>query len=74
MELHLELKSKITPWKKALILSFLCYIILFCILIAMIAFAGIDNRIILMISSGYMLVLISSFRYMHKKFKEKLVS
>jgi c-di-AMP phosphodiesterase-like protein len=73
IELHLDLKFHMKPWKKALAFSFLFYLIVLLILIIIITFTGKKfNRVLMLIlSTVYLTLLIISFRYMYKVFKEK---
>jgi len=73
IELHLDLKFKMKPWKKALAFSFLFYLIILFILIIIITFArkGFSFGLVSIVSAGYMIPLILGFRYMFKIFKEK---
>jgi Ca2+/Na+ antiporter len=73
IELHLDLKFHMKPWKKALAFSFLFYLIVLVILILIITFTGkkFNRVLVLVLSTIYFTVLILSFRYMYKVFKEK---
>jgi hypothetical protein len=76
IELHLDLKFKMKPWKKALAFSFLFYLIILFILIIIITFVGkkFNFRLVSVISVVYLTTLILSFRYMYRTFKEKFAS
>jgi hypothetical protein len=73
IELHLDLKFKMKPWKKALAFSFLFYIIILFILIIILTFVGkkFNFRLVSLISVAYLTALTLSFRYMYRTFKEK---
>ncbi len=73
IELHLDLKFKMKPWKKALFFSFMFYLAILFILIVIIIFAKkkFDRELISMISVVYLTGLVLSFRYMYRVFKEK---
>lgn len=75
IELHLDLKFKMKPWKKALAFSFLFYLIVLFILIIIITFIKKDFNfgLVSIIFAGYMIPLILVFRHMFKMFKEKFV-
>ena len=75
IELHLDLKFKMKPWKKALAFSFIFYLIVLFILIIIITFIKKDCNfgLVLIVSAGCMITLILGFRYMFKMFKEKFV-
>ena len=75
IELHLDLKFHMKPWKKALAFSFFFYLIILFILIVMITFIlkDFNFRIVSIISGAYFGVLILSFRYMYKRFQEKFI-
>lgn len=76
IELHLDLKFMMKPWKKALAFSFLFYLIVLFILIVVITFMrkGFSFRLVSTISAVYLTALILSFRYMYRTFKEKFDS
>jgi membrane protease YdiL (CAAX protease family) len=73
IELHLDLKLHMKPWKKALAFSFIFYLIILVMSIIIITFAeGKFNRgLELVLSTVYLTALILIFRYMYKTFKEK---
>jgi len=73
IELHLDLKFHMKPWKKALLFSFLFYLIILFILIIIITFIqkDFDFKLVSIISGAYLTALILSFRQMYKIFKEK---
>jgi hypothetical protein len=75
IELHLDLKFKMKPWKKALAFSFLFHLIVLFIIIIIITFIKKDFNfsIVLIVSAGYMIPLILGYRYLFKIFKEKFV-
>lgn len=75
IELNLDLKFKMKPWKKALLFSFLFYLIILFILIIIITFIrkDFDFGLISKVSVMYMGALILSFRRMYKNFKTKFV-
>ena len=75
IELHLDLKFMMKPWKKALAFSFLFYLIILFILIVIITFIlkDFNFKLVLIVSAGYMIPLLLSFRHMFKIFKEKFV-
>lgn len=76
IELHLDLKFMMKPWKKALAFSFLFYLIVLFILIVVITFMIKDFNfgLVSKISGAYLTALILSFRYMYRTFKEKFAS
>jgi hypothetical protein len=73
IELHLDLKFNMKPWKKALAFSFLFYLIILFILIVIITFMkkDFDFGLVSKISAAYLTALILSFRHMYKTFREK---
>jgi hypothetical protein len=73
IELHLDLKFKMKPWKKALVFSFLFYMIIFFILIVIITFMnkGFNFKLLSIISAIYLGALILGFRHMYRRFQEK---
>lgn len=73
IELHLDLKFKMKPWKKALAFSFYFYLIVLFILIIIITFIHKDFNfgLVSIVSARYMIPLILVFHYMFKMFKEK---
>ena len=73
IELHLDLKFHMKPWKKALLFSFLFYLIILFFIVVMITFIlkDFDFKVVSMISGAYLGALILSFRYMYKRFQEK---
>lgn len=73
IELHLDLKFKMKPWKKALAFSFLFYLVVLFILIVIITFMrkGFDFKLVFIISASYLVVLALSFNHMFKMFKTK---
>ncbi len=73
IELHLDLKFRMKPWKKALVFSFMFYLIMLFILIVMITFVkkDFDSGLVSKISAAYLTALILSFRYMYRSFKKK---
>jgi len=73
IELHLDLKFKMKPWKKALAFSFLFHLIVLFMLIVIITFVnkGFKFSLVAMISGVYLTVLVLSFRYMYRKFKDR---
>lgn len=76
IELHLDLKFHMKPWKKALLFSFLFYLIILFIFIVIITFMkkDFDFGLVSKISAAYLTALMWSFRYMYKKFKAKFAS
>ncbi len=73
IELHLDLKFHMKPWKKALIFSFLFYLIILFIFIVIITFIkkDFDPKLVSIISGTYLTALMLGFRRMYKIFKEK---
>ncbi len=73
IELHLDLKFHMKPWKKALAFSFIFYLIILFILIIIITFVEekFNRGLVLVLLAVYLTVLILSFRYMYKTFEEK---
>ena len=73
IELHLDLKFKMKPWKKALAFSFLFYLVILFILIVIVTFIkkDFDFKLVFLISAFYLTALVLSFRYMYRKFKAK---
>jgi len=73
IELHLDLKFKMKPWKKALAFSFLFYLMLLFILIIIITFIKQDFKfkLVSIISAIYLGALILGFRHMYRRFQEK---
>lgn len=73
IELHLDLKFKMKPWKKALALSFLFYLIILFVLIVIITFMekGFKFSHVAIISGVYLTGLVLSFRYMYRKFRAR---
>ncbi len=76
IELHLDLKFMMKPWKKALAFSFLFYLIVLFILIIIITFMkkDFDFGLVSIISAVYLTALILCYRYMYIIFKEKFTS
>lgn len=76
IELHLDLKFHMKPWKKALLFSFLFYLIILFILIVIITFVkkDFDFGLISKLSAAYLAALVLSFRYMYKTFKARYTS
>lgn len=76
IELHLDLKFHMKPWKKALLFSFLFYLIILFILIVIITFVkkDFDFGLISKLSAAYLAALVLSFRYMYKTFKARYAS
>ena len=76
IELHLDLKFSMKPWKKALVFSFLFYLIVLFVFIVLITFIkkDFDFKLVSMISAAYVTVLVLSFRFMYNIFKEKFAS
>ncbi len=73
IELHLDLKLHMKPWKKALAFSFLFYLIVLFIFIVIITFIkkGFEFKLVAIVSGGYLTMLSAGFRYMYKIFKDK---
>lgn len=73
IELHIDLKFLMKPWKKALFFSLLFYLILFFISIVIIKFIlnYLTIRFLLIISVVYLGLLFLSFRNMYKRFEVK---
>jgi positive regulator of sigma E activity len=73
IELHLDLKFHMKPWKKALAFSFIFYLMILFILIVIVTFIRkhFDFKLVSIISGVYLTALTLSFRYMYKIFKEK---
>lgn len=72
IELNLDLKFKMKPWKKALAFSFLFYLIILFILIVIITFTkrGFSFKLVSIISAVYLGILTLGFRYMYRRFQE----
>lgn len=73
IELHLDLKFQMKPWKKALLFSLLFYLIILFIFIVIITFALKDFKfgLVSIISIIYMGILFFGFRHMYRRFEEK---
>ncbi len=73
IELHLDLKFRMKPWKKALLFSFFFYLIVLFIIIVIITFMkrDFDFGLVSEISGGYIVALVLGFRYMYRVFKTK---
>ena len=73
IELHLDLKFHMKPWKKALFFSLIFYLIILFIFIVIITFALKDFNfgLVAAISVVYMSVLLLCFQYMYRRFDEK---
>ena len=73
IELHLDLKFHMKPWKKAIAFSFLFYlIVLFMIIVVMTLIEkDFDFKFVSIISGVYLTALTLSFRYMHRIIKGK---
>jgi positive regulator of sigma E activity len=73
IELHLDLKFQMKPWKKALLFSFLFYLIILFIFIIIITFALRDFKfgLVSIISAIYLGALTLGFRHMYRRFQEK---
>jgi uncharacterized membrane protein len=76
IELHLDIKFKMKPWKKALAFSFLFYLIILFMLIVITTFIlkRFNYMLVFLISGVYLTALTLSFRYMYKVFKKKFSS
>ncbi|VVB85549.1 Uncharacterised protein [uncultured archaeon] len=75
IELHLDLKFKMKPWKKALLFSFIFYLMVLVALIVIITFVRklFDFKLVSIISAGYISLLMLSFRRMYFIFKERFL-
>ncbi|MCX9081099.1 MAG: hypothetical protein OIN83_02760 [Candidatus Methanoperedens sp.] len=73
IELHLDLKFHMKPWKKALLFSSIFYLIILFIFIVIITFALKDFNfgLVAAISVVYMSALLLGFQYMYRRFDEK---
>lgn len=73
IELHLDLKFHMKPWKKALLFSLLLYLIILPIFIIIITFLLKDFRfgLVSIISVIYISALFFGFRHMYRRFEEK---
>jgi len=73
IELHLDLKFHMKPWKKALVFSYLSYLIVLFILIFIVSIIkkDIDFKLVYIISMTCLAALTLGFLYMHKIFKSK---
>ena len=73
IELHLDLKFQMKPWKKALLFSFLFHLIILFIFIVIITFMLKDFKfgLVSIISVIYLGVLILGFCHMCRRFQEK---
>jgi predicted neutral ceramidase superfamily lipid hydrolase len=73
IELHLDLKFLMKPWKKALFFSFFCYLVVFLILMVIVILIkkDIDLKLVSIISITYLAALTLAFHYMYKIFKTK---
>lgn len=76
IEIHLDLKFRMKPWKKALMFSFLFYLIVLFVFIVLITFIkkDFDFKLVSIISGAYVTMLVLSFRFMYKIFKKKFAS
>ncbi len=76
IELHLDLKFHMKPWKKALLFSLLFYLIILLIFIIIITFLskGFKFGLVSIISVLYLGALFFGFRYMYRRFEEKFKS
>ena len=73
IELHLDLKFQMKPWKKALLFSLIFYLVILFIFIVVITFMLKNFNFILVsiISFIYIGSLFFCFRHMYRKFEEK---
>lgn len=73
IELHLDLKFQMKPWKKALLFSLLFYLIILFIFITIITFMlkDFNFKLVSIISVIYLGALFFSFRHMYRRFEEK---
>lgn len=73
IELHLDLKFHMKPWKKALLFSLIFYLIILLIFIVIITFLLKDFKIVLVsiISAIYLGAVFFGFRNMYGKFEKK---
>ncbi len=73
IELHLDLKFHMKPWKKALLFSLFFYMIILFIFIVIITFMLKDFKfgLVAAISFVYMGALFLGFQYMYRRFDEK---
>ena len=73
IELHLDLKFHMKPWKKALLFSLLFYLIILLTFIIIITFLLKDFKfgLVSIISVIYLGVLFFAFRHMYRRFEEK---
>ena len=76
IELHLDLKFHMKPWKKAIAFSFLFYLIILFMIVVVVTFIkkDFDFKFVSIISGVYLTALTLSFRYMYRIFKEKFTS
>jgi hypothetical protein len=73
IELHLDLKFHMKPWKKALAFSFLSYLIVLFLLMFIVTIIkkDIDLKLLSIISITCLTALILGFCYMYKIFKSR---
>jgi glycopeptide antibiotics resistance protein len=73
IELHLDLKFHMKPWKKALFFSLLFNLIILIIFIIIITFMlqGFKFGLVAAISVVYIGALLLCFQYMYRRFDEK---
>jgi hypothetical protein len=73
IELHLDLKFNMKPWKKALLFSLFFYLLILFILIVIITFMLKDFKfgLVAAVSFVYMGALFLGFQYMYRRFDEK---
>ena len=73
IELHFDLKFLMEPWKKALAFSFMYYLLIYFLLIAIVTILlkDIDLKLLSTISITYLTGLTLGFLYMYKLFKSK---
>ena len=76
IELHFDLKFLMKPWKKALAFSFLYYLMVLFLLIAIVTIINknIDLKLLSILSITYLTALTLGFRHMYKLFKSKYAS
>ncbi len=75
IELNLDIKFNLKPWKKALVISFFYYLIalIIVIFIFIIKLGEFNFKLISMIFGIYLIFLILTFHYMNKIFENKYI-
>jgi heme/copper-type cytochrome/quinol oxidase subunit 4 len=73
IELNLDLKFQMKPWKKALLFSLIFYLLILFLLNVIITFMlkGFNFKLVFIISVIYLGILFFCFRHMYRRFEEK---